>query len=109
MSRSFCRRALSLLPALANPGLEQIATALGEPTGATIAWVHFLAFDLFVGRWVYLDARARGLSAWLSSPILFFVLMAGPLGFSLYLGIRALTGWRNAQPEPATSTLHASS
>ena len=105
----FLPQSLDLLPALANPGLEQIAAALGEPTGATIAWVHFLAFDLFVGRWVYLDARARGLSAWITSPILFFVLMAGPLGFSLYLGVRALTGWRNAQPESAVSTLHANS
>ncbi|MCB0074886.1 MAG: DUF4281 domain-containing protein, partial [Caldilineaceae bacterium] len=53
-------------------------------------WVHFLAFDLFVGRWVYLDSRARGITAWLVSPILFVVLMLGPLGFLLYMAVRAL-------------------
>ena len=88
----FLPQSMELLPALADPGLEQIAAALGEPTGATIAWVHFLAFDLFVGRWVYLNARERDLSAWLVSPILFLVLMAGPLGLSIYLGGWVLAG-----------------
>ncbi len=83
-------RLLELLPALARPELGPIAALLGTPAGATIAWVHFLAFDLFVGRWVYLDARERGLSAWLVSPVLALVLMVGPLGLALYLGLRAL-------------------
>ena len=79
-----------LLPMLLRPELEPIAALLGTTTGATIAWAHFLAFDVFVGRWVYLDARERGISAWIVSPILFVVLMFGPLGFALYLGVRAL-------------------
>lgn len=77
-----------LLGALANPQLAQIAALLGTPAGATIGWVHFLAFDLFVGRWVYLDSRERKLTAWLVSPILFVVLMFGPLGLLLYLLVR---------------------
>ena len=64
--------------------LNGIVALLGNPTGATIGWAHFLAFDLFVGRWVYLDSRERKMSAWVSSPILFFVLMAGPFGWLLY-------------------------
>jgi hypothetical protein len=78
-----------LLGELANPTLASIATLLGTPAGATIGWVHFLAFDLFVGRWAYLDSRTHGFSAWLVSPILFFVLMLGPLGFLLYIALRA--------------------
>lgn len=81
-----------LLAELANPQLAQIAALLGTPAGATIGWVHFLAFDLFVGRWVYLDSRERHLSAWLVSPILFFVLMFGPLGLLLYLLVRRFAG-----------------
>lgn len=81
---------------LANPTLVNIAALLGTPSGATIGWVHFLAFDLFVGRWAYLDSRARGLTAWLVSPILFFVLMLGPLGLLLYLGARSLITPRTA-------------
>ena len=79
---------LEVLPAVLNPNLSAIAVLLGTPAGATLAWVHFLAFDLFVGRWVYLDARERGLSPWLTSPVLFLVLMLGPLGFLLYLTLR---------------------
>ncbi len=74
-----------LVASLANPSVAGTAALLGSPAGATVGWVHFLAFDLFVGRWAYLDSRERGLSAWLASPALFFILMAGPLGFLLYL------------------------
>jgi hypothetical protein len=75
----------TLLPQLANPQLGAIAAALGTPDGATIAWAHFLAFDLFVGRWAYLDSRQRGITAWLVSPILLLILMVGPLGLLIYL------------------------
>ena len=78
----------SVLAAVAQPDLAGIMALLGTPTGATIAWVHFLAFDLFVGRWVYLDSRERGLSPWLISPVLLFTLLLAPLGFVLYLVIR---------------------
>jgi hypothetical protein len=81
---------LGLLGELANPSVESIAALLGTQEGATIGWAHFLAFDLFVGRWAYLDSRTHGFSAWLVSPILFFVFMFGPLGLLLYLGLRLL-------------------
>src|SRR5262245_58339526 len=55
-------RLAEILPAVARPELAPIAALLGTPTGTTIAWAHFLAFDLFVGRWIFLDARERGLS-----------------------------------------------
>lgn len=75
--------------AVTNPTLSGIAGLLGSPAGATIAWAHFLAFDLFVGRWAYLESRRLGLSAWLVSPVLFLTLMLGPLGFLLYLILRS--------------------
>ncbi len=76
---------------LLNPTLAGIAGLLGTPAGTAVGWVHFLAFDLFVGRWAYLDSRERGISAWLVSPTLFFVFMAGPLGLLLYLAVRWLS------------------
>jgi hypothetical protein len=78
-----------LLPAVMSPKLDAVAALLGTPRGATLGWLHFLAFDLLVGRWVYLEARERRIPAWLSSPVLFFVLMLGPVGFLLHLGLRA--------------------
>lgn len=76
--------------AVASPKLPAVAALLGTAEGATIAWLHFLAFDLFVGRWVYLESRERGRSPWLISPLLLLTLMLGPVGFSLYLLARRL-------------------
>ena len=79
-----------------NPTLSSISALLGTPEGATIGWVHFLAFDLFVGRWVYLDSRENVINAWIMAPVLFFCLMLGPIGLLLYLSVR-LT-YRKQQP-----------
>ena len=86
----------TIFPAVARPTLAGVATLLGSPEGATIAWVHFLAFDLFVGRWIYLDSQERRLSALLTAPILFLTLMLGPLGFLCYLVFRAVVPSREA-------------
>lgn len=85
--------------AVANPTLAPIAAMLGTPEGATIAWVHFLAFDLFVGRWMYLDARARGIRWWVTSPLLCLTLMLGPAGLLAYLLART----RNAGTAAASA------
>lgn len=53
-------RYAKLAPALSNPTLPGVAALLGRPDGATIGWVHFLTFDLFVGRRAYLDAVRAG-------------------------------------------------
>ena len=92
-----------LLGALANPELGAIATLLGSPMGATIGWIHFLAFDLFVGRWAYLDSRQRGIHPLLVSPTLFVILMFGPLGLVLYLLVRNFGG-RSQPVVPPLST-----
>ncbi len=77
-----------ILPAVMNPELAGIASTLGTPEGTTIAWVHFLAFDLFVGRWVYLDSRKRNVNPILMFPFIFFTLMLGPIGFLSYMILR---------------------
>ena len=83
-------RLAEVFPTVFSPTLAGIAALLGTPAGATIAWVHFLTFDLFVGRWAYLDGRERGISALLMAPVLFLTLMLGPFGFLLYLVLRGV-------------------
>lgn len=56
--------------------------------GATIGWIHYLAFDLLVGIWVARNADRHGYLRIVQIPILFFVFMAGPLGLILYLILR---------------------
>lgn len=76
--------------AVLNPTLSGISTLLATEAGATIAWAHFLAFDLFVGRWVYLDSLQREIHPLLMAPILFMILMLGPIGFLLYLVLKSI-------------------
>jgi Domain of unknown function (DUF4281) len=80
---------------VSSPELSGIAALLGSPAGATIGWLHFLAFDLFVGRWIYLDSRERSTTAWVISPVLFLTLMLGPCGFLLYLIVRHTRDYRH--------------
>jgi hypothetical protein len=88
---------LALIPVLARPELSGIAALLGTPRGATIAWAHFLALDLFAGRWIFLDARQRGLSAWLVSPLLVLTLMFAPLGLGIYVAVQRWLSARAAR------------
>jgi hypothetical protein len=90
---------------LANPTLAGIAALLGNPAGAATGWLHFIAFDLFVGRWIYLESQRLQLSAWFISPILFFVLMSGPLGLLLYLLLRLLVGRATTAIHTPTTTI----
>ena len=80
----------AIWPAVSQPTLSGVEALLGSPAGATIAWVHFLAFDLFVGRWIYLDGQERRISSWLMAPVLFLTLMLGPAGFLFYLVVRSV-------------------
>ena len=68
--------------------LAGVRQLLSSPGGATVGWIHYLAFDLFVGLWVARNADKYGFARWLQIPILFFVLMIGPFGLILYLLLR---------------------
>jgi len=50
----------------------------------TAAWIHYLAFDLFVGAWEVKDAQQAGIQHAAVIPCLFATLMFGPGGLVLY-------------------------
>lgn len=81
-------QAFSLAGSLSNPSLAGITRLLSTSEAVLIAWAHFLTFDLLTGRWAFLESRAQNFNAWLMAPILFLILMLGPLGFVLYLILR---------------------
>ncbi len=97
-----------VLPAVSSPTLAGVQALLGTPTGAAIGWAHFIAFDLFVGRWEYLDARRRGVHPLVMAPVLLLTILLAPLGMLVYLAVRALpwtrfsaTSGRDAAPATA--------
>jgi len=51
-------------------------------------WVHYLAFDLFIGGWEIADSRQRGIPHLLMIPLLLLTFLFGPMGLLAYLGLR---------------------
>ncbi|WP_433534038.1 ABA4-like family protein [Micromonospora sp. CA-249363] len=90
----------TVLPAVALPTLDGVRELLGTPDGAAAGWAHMIAFDLFVGRWAWLDSRERGVPALVMAPVLLLTILLGPLGLAAYLGVRAR--W----PRPAVAAVH---
>ncbi len=72
--------------ALANPTLEVIAEFFSTEQVAATGWVHFLAFDLFVGRWIYWQGQKTGV--W-TIHSLSLCLFAGPMGLLSHI----VTAW----------------
>ena len=70
--------------------LAGVATFFSNPWLLLAGWIHYLAFDLFVGSWEVRDARAHGISHWLVLPCLFLTFMFGPAGWLLYMALRAI-------------------
>jgi hypothetical protein len=52
-------------------------------------WVHYLAFDLFIGAWETRDAMARGVPRLFLAPCLVMTFMLGPIGLLGYHLVRA--------------------
>jgi len=65
--------------------LAGIMALFGSEWGVLVGWVHYLAFDLFVARWIMNDAPTAGYRL---TPILVLTLMAGPAGLLIYLALR---------------------
>ena len=78
--------------------LAGVKAALSIDGMLLAGWVHYLAFDLFVGSWEVRDAQHVGLRHWFVVPCLFFTLMAGPIGLLGYLILRGAIARRFAIP-----------
>ena len=72
--------------------LANVMELFTVPELALAGWLHYLAFDLFVGAWIVHDAARRGIPHWWVVPCLPVTLVFGPAGFALYLLIRASRG-----------------
>jgi hypothetical protein len=53
-------------------------------------WIHYLAFDLFIGSWEVRDSAKNGISHWIVIPCLALTFMFGPIGLLVYFLVRLL-------------------
>ncbi len=69
--------------------LAQVQQLFANPAMVVAGWIHYLAFDLFIGSWEVRDAQRVGLSHWLVIPCLALTFLFGPIGLLLYFALRA--------------------
>ena len=81
--------------------LAEVARLFVLPGLLLAGWVHYLAFDLLVGVWERGEAHRIGLPQWVLVPCLLLTFFFGPLGWLLFMAVRAFRLRTATQPLPA--------
>lgn len=69
--------------------LPDVALLFSNPWLLLAGWIHYLAFDLFVGSWEVRDSRERGINHVFVVPCLILTFLVGPAGLLVYLAVRS--------------------
>ena len=69
--------------------LDEVSALFGHRGLLLAGWLHYLAFDLFVGAWEVREAGRVGLPHWMILPALALTFLFGPLGLLVFLALRA--------------------
>ncbi|MBT8324786.1 MAG: DUF4281 domain-containing protein [Winogradskyella sp.] len=70
--------------------LESVMQLFTVENAVLAGWVHYLAFDLLVGMWMLDENRTLKIHPILMAPCLLGAFMLGPVGFLLFMGLRAV-------------------
>ena len=81
--------------------LDGVASLFEDPTVLLAGWLHYLAFDLFIGSWEVRDSARAGLGHAFVVPCLVLTFLFGPIGLLLYLGLRT---WKHEAPLDTTAS-----
>lgn len=88
----FAMLAVGRLPELwavvSTPELGEFTAFVGTPEGAALIWAQVLAWDLFIGRWMYQESRRLDISPLLMAPIMVFTILLSPVGLPVFLAVR---------------------
>ena len=68
--------------------LADVATLFQKRELLLAGWIHYLAFDLFIGAWETRDAQRNGLPHLVVIPCLVMTFLLGPIGLLFYFAIR---------------------
>ncbi|GAA3222581.1 ABA4-like family protein [Dactylosporangium siamense] len=71
-----------------NPDLAGVRALFADDDVVAAVWAQVLAWDLLVGRWIYLDSRERRIHPVIMAPVLVLTILLSPLGLPLYLALR---------------------
>ena len=70
--------------------LAGVATLFARPELLLAGWLHYLAFDLFVGAWIARTADEEGLWPIVTVPILAATFLFGPVGYLAFQLVRLI-------------------
>lgn len=76
--------------------IAAVRALFASDSALTAGWLHYLAFDLFVGGWIVTDGLKHRIPALLILPCLPLTLMLGPLGLLLFILLRLVFARREA-------------
>lgn len=68
--------------------LSGVQSLFANPWLLLAGWIHYLAFDLFIGSWQVRDAQRHGIAHWMLWPSLVLTFLFGPGGLLLYFLLR---------------------
>lgn len=68
--------------------LPEVQALFTHPQIALAGWLHYLAFDLFLGAWQVRTARAEGIPHWMVIPCLILTFLFGPAGLLAFAAVR---------------------
>ena len=80
-------------------GVQELFTV---PSVALAGWVHYLAFDLFIGGIIAKQSDALGISRLIQAPLLLLTFMFGPFGLLLFLLTKKLMTSFDSKLSPST-------
>jgi hypothetical protein len=69
--------------------LQGVMKLFTSPWGVTAGWIHYLAFDMFIGSWVLSNGQKHGMNHFLIIPCLLLTFFFGPIGLILFYLLRA--------------------
>ena len=68
--------------------LAGVASLFSNPWLLLAGWIHYLAFDLFIGAWQVRDSADNNVPHAMVVPCLILTFLFGPVGLSCYLALR---------------------
>lgn len=76
-------------PAMDFGSLQSVMKLFTVENAVLAGWLHYLVFDILVGMWMLNENKTLKIHPVLMAPCLIGTFMIGPVGFLIYLSVRA--------------------
>jgi hypothetical protein len=84
--------------------IAQVRALFAVDHALAAGWLHYLAFDLFVGTWVARRAGELGLPHLAIVPVLALVFLFGPAGLLAFFALRGVLRPASLRPTPGATS-----